>query len=141
MVDLRKGTRGVNLLVTALDRHVDSRRWQRVDAQVDYRDPRGRTQTNPHLTSRRMAGAGAAVGLARGLRTGMANREAKSSATEKGAPSAGPDLVSRMGEAMGRPSTGARTNSSRAARLLSERYDYQFEEPQQPGGGEQQFGR
>lgn len=54
MADLSRGTRGVNVLVTALDRHrgpadADGRRVQDIDAQVDYRDPQGRTQTNPHL--------------------------------------------------------------------------------------------
>lgn len=82
---------------------------------------------------------GVAASAARGLRTEMANREAQRSTTEKSAPSAGSDLVGRMGEAVGKPSPGDRSSSSQAARPLSERYDYQFEEPQQPGGGEQQL--
>lgn len=58
MADLRRSRFGVNLLVTALDRHLSGadprgHRYQEIDAQVDHRDRQGRTQTNPHLATRR----------------------------------------------------------------------------------------
>lgn len=88
------------------------------------------------------AAKGAAVGMARGLRTEIASRNDQLTQQghdqeTKGTP-VGTDLVGRLGAVVGRAPEVPKSPPERTRQPLSERYDYQFEGQDQSRGVEQQ---